>query len=97
MEKQLFEISLENSENLVADFKNEIKKLGLKSLDLIQTKLNYLCHNYDPYDNLDIPNEVENIINEYGLKEYTQNPFMFTNYLLQLLDNLEQEIKSRKN
>lgn len=97
MEKHLFETTFENSQDLIGDFKNEIKKLSLKSLNLVQTKLNFLCHNYDPYDNLNITNEIENIINEYGLKEYTQNPFMFTNFLLQLLDHLEQEIKFRKN
>lgn len=96
---------MENLNQNTVEFKTEIlneiitdfSKKNLKTLKLEQTKLNYLCINYDPYDALEKPTEVENIIKEYKLEPFTSNPFEFTNVVLQILDRLEQEIKLKQN
>ena len=79
---------------LVKSFEENLLKLDKQELDLVIKKLSFLCLNYDPYDS-DIEDEVENIINEYQLEEYTSNPFEFTNIVLQILDKTENIIKSR--
>lgn len=83
--------------SLVTNFKNEIQKLSLKSLNLTAKKLNFLALELDPYDSMERPIEVENILTEYKLHDFLNNPFTFTNIVLQLLDTVETEIKTRSH
>ena len=76
----------ENSrQDLIYRFDIHINKLGKKELDLVIKKLNYVCLNFDPYG-YEPSTEVENIMMDYELNEFTSNPFEFTNILLQMLD-----------
>ena len=79
--------ALSTRQNLVLNFENKLKELNQDELNLVIKKLNFLCHNFDPYDD-HMSTEVENIINEYELDTFTSNPFEFTNVLLQILDNV---------
>ena len=91
--------ALFKSENFdpVQNFNLKIESLNLEKLQLIQKKLNFLCHDYDPYTPDEKSQEAINVMNEFYLDGYIDNPFLFTNYLLQLLDNLEQAIKTKLN
>lgn len=79
------------------DFQDHLAKLGRKELSLVQKKLNYLCLEFDPYNDTELTDEESNIIEEYELSDYVGNPFAFTNIVLQMLDMLEAEIKSRSH
>lgn len=97
MKKQIIKGSNEHQserEFFKKKFKNEIKNLGPKSLELVIKKLNYLCLEYDPYQTDEIPQTVANILEEFSLWEYTSNPFDFTNIILQLLDIAEEKVKN---
>jgi len=83
-----------NVQDLITRFDNYINKLGRKELDIVIKKLNFLCLNFDPYDQ-EPSVEVENILNEYELEDYLANPFEFTNILLQMLDKTDNLKKSR--
>ncbi len=85
---------LSQRQTLVLDFENMLKNMESGQLDIVIKKLNFLCHNFDPYDD-HMGVEVENIINEFGLEDFTSNPFEFTNVLLQILDKTENIIKTR--
>ncbi|MBC74931.1 MAG: hypothetical protein CME64_02860 [Halobacteriovoraceae bacterium] len=89
--------STKDSAELVQKFKKHVSGLGKKELELTQKKLQYLCLEFDPYQSDDLSNEEENIINEYELENSLSNPFEFTNIVLQMLDALETEIKSRSH
>jgi hypothetical protein len=79
------------------NFKSEIAKKSRDGLKTLVKKLNYLCLELDPYNSLDLSIEEENILNELEIKEYLGNPFEFTNMVLQLLDHVEAEIKTRSH
>ena len=86
-----------NQQDLASDielFKNEIRNMQLAELNLITTKLNYLCDKIDPYDLRDEqPIEIENILKEFNLNNTLVNPFVFTNRLLQYLDLTQNRSK----
>lgn len=63
----------------------------------MQKKLNFLCMEFDPYTDTELTQEEQNIIEEYELSDYIGNPFAFTNIVLQMMDILETEIKSRSH
>jgi len=94
VQKQNF--TSENSDP-VSLFQLNIENQSMKDLNLTQKKLNFICHDFDPYNQESTSIEVKNILNEFHLESYTENPFQFTNILLQLMDNLEQLIKSKLN
>ena len=75
-------------------FKINIQKLTKKELDLLEKKANYLCLNFDPYD-MNMSDEIKEIIKEFELEQACQNPFTFTNTVLQILDLIENEKKRR--
>lgn len=79
------------------DFREHLTRLGKKELALVQKKLNYLCLEFDPYNDAELSPEEQNIIEEYELSDYVGNPFAFTNVVLQMMDMLETEIKSRSH
>lgn len=83
-----------NVQDLICRFDKYIIKLGRKELDIVIKKLNFLCLNFDPYDQ-EPSIEVENILNEFELNDYLTNPFEFTNIVLQMLDKTDNLKKSR--
>tara|TARA_B100000674_G_C37695346_1_gene847979 strand:- start:431 stop:799 length:369 start_codon:yes stop_codon:yes gene_type:complete len=89
--------SSSESTQLVQKFASHVSTLGKKELELTQKKLQFLCLEFDPYQSDDLSSEEENIIHEYELENSLGNPFEFTNIVLQMLDTLETEIKSRSH
>lgn len=79
------------------EFKSYIQKVGRKELGLVQKKLNFLCLEFDPYQDDELSDEEKNIIEEFELSGLLGNPFAFTNVVLQMMDALEGEIKSRSH
>lgn len=100
MEKRLSSKNQQNNteapESLRA-FKEFVSKLGKKELSLVQKKLNFLSLEFDPFNDEELSVEEQNIIEEYELSSYVGSPFAFTNIVLQMLDALETEIKSRQH
>lgn len=85
----------ENKAQLIENFKNEVLSCSVDDLKKLQMKLNYLCMEIDPYNCLDLSVEEENILNDFSLKFFLENPFDFTNIILKMLDLIETEIKKR--
>jgi hypothetical protein len=88
--------STESALNPVENFIATLGSLSTKELKTTEMKLKYLCDNFNPFDQY-ISNETENILNEFSLMNFTKNPYEFTNILLQLIDKLENQIKSKLN
>lgn len=63
-----------------------------KSLELHQKRLQFLAQNFDPFAGA-ASSECQQILDHYGLGPSTQNPFAFTNLLLQMLDLLEERTR----
>lgn len=62
-------------------------------------KLQYLAIHFDPFLKLEEQREqnLEAIIEEFGLDLYLQDPFLLTNHLLKLIDCLEEDLKTVKH
>lgn len=85
-----------NRQDLINRFEQHINQLGKKELDLVIKKLNFVCLNFDPYEQ-EPTTEVENIMIDYELNEFMTNPFDFTNIVLQMLDKTDNLKKSREH
>lgn len=75
--------------SFIKKFENEVKSLDDKELSNYTLKLDYLCKNFNPFDNQKNSIEIENILEDFGLKTLSQDPYNFTNIALQMLDILE--------
>jgi hypothetical protein len=82
-------------ESHINNFKNEMNSKSRDGLEMALKRINYLCDNVDPYNSLDLAIEEENIINLYELKGFLSNPFDFTNIILQMIDVVEAQLKSK--
>lgn len=76
-------------------FKNEIQDISIQKLHGVMNKLKFICHEVDPYDAHDISSESKLILDEFGLNDYLENPFSFTNILLKIMDFAEAELNKR--
>jgi len=85
------------SYEIVENFTNELSKASQTKLNLCLKKLNYLCLEFDPYQCEHLRVEEENIIKEFELMDTIHNPFEFTKTILQMLDNVETELKKRSH
>ena len=57
--------------------------------------LQYLCRNFDPYQNEKVNRKTKKLLKEFNLTEYADNPFTITNQLLLLLDQAETELHNQ--
>lgn len=80
---------VENYQTIVTQFKVEKDIVLLKNAG---KKLSYLAINFDPY-NPHFNTEIDNIMDEFQLRTFIDNPFHFTNRLLQLLDILDNNLQ----
>lgn len=62
-----------------------------KTLELHQKRLQFLAQNFDPFAG-DVDNECQQILNFYAIE--IQDPFQFTNLVLQMLDALEERTRT---
>lgn len=84
-----------DNNNVICEFEKKASKLGKSGLEKLIKKINFLCLSYNPYENLDLTSEESSIIEELNLSDYLDNPFNFTNYLLQMLDIVENQLKRK--
>lgn len=77
------------------EFKNEIESLDISAQKMILKKLNFLSFQIDPYDTDILSSEEKNIISEFRLANFMDNPFEFTNILLKMIDITEIEINKK--
>jgi hypothetical protein len=84
------QISAEKSplERFVASLK---RTRSTKSLELHQKRLQFLAQNFDPFAG-EINPECQQILAHYLIE--IQDPFQFTNLVLQMLDALEERTRS---
>ncbi len=64
-----------------------------KTLELHQKRLQFLAQNFDPFAG-DVSSECAQIMQQYQISLEALDPFRFTNLVLQMLDALEEKIKS---
>lgn len=81
--------------DFVQNFKNEVDNLNLPTIELVKKKLNFLCLEFDPYNLNDEDQTLTTLIEEFELRDFLENPFTFTNIVLQLLDIVEEAIKTK--
>ncbi len=62
-----------------------------KTLELHQKRLQFLAQNFDPFAG-DVDNECQQILSFYSIQ--IQDPFQFTNLVLQMLDALEERTRA---
>ncbi len=67
---------------------------SVEKLQEYKAKLDFICQNYDPFNQKE-DLEVEKLIQELQLQDFLNDPFEFTNHLLQLLDKTQSQIKRR--
>lgn len=82
-------------DDLISSFEKEIKKLGKSGLEKLVKKINFLCLNYNPYENNELTQEEKNVVEELKLTHHLSNPFVFTNILLQMMDIVENQLKTK--
>ncbi len=73
-------------------FENEIKDYDITGLKLVMQKLNFLSFEVDPYDISQLKTEEKNILEEFKLSQFMENPFDYTNIILRMIDLVENEI-----
>ncbi len=75
-------------------FVSKMKRVrSLKTLKTHQTTLQFLAQDFDPFTG-GISSEASQILSAYQLESMIADPFQFTNTLLQMLDLLEERIKT---
>lgn len=79
----------------ISNFETTIESMGKEGLEKLTKKLNILCHSYNPYDNLDLTQVEKNIIEELNLEHHLEDPFHFTNLVLQMMDKVENKLKQK--
>ncbi len=66
----------------------------VKELKNTKQKLDFLCLHFDPFHS-EPSEEIKQLIQEFELENYLDDPFSFTNQVLQLLDEAETNIKAQ--
>jgi hypothetical protein len=82
-------------EDFVTEFEKKILAYGILEAELIMTKLKFLGVNYDPF-NPEVTTECQQIMENLGLTDHLQNPYLATNILLRLLDKTEERVNNLK-
>lgn len=72
------------------------EKSSMDELVNITEQLNTLCLEFNPYTST-VDSDVLKIIKELKLESFLDNPFTFTNVLLQLLDKTEHLLKTKNH
>ena len=92
MENQHTSVVTEREHKITAQiifFKNEIQKLSHQELIKLKADVEKLCLEFDPYSPSDRSDFSQHLIDDLGLENCLDNPFTFTNAILQILDDIE--------
>ncbi len=80
---------------LVNKFINEINEVDDEKLKTIADKLSFLCLEFDPYAVQNMEAREKEILEEFDLLPYLNNPFEYTRVVLQMLDTIENKINQK--
>jgi hypothetical protein len=76
------------------EFSKLNQSLTANDLSVRLKKLSFLALHFDPYSpNLE-DETIKNLVQEFEMDQFISNPFQFTNQLLLLIDNTENDLKS---
>jgi len=76
-------------------FSFETQKMKEIELKMIMQDLNYISFQIDPYTKNELkPKELE-LLKKYKLLPIMDNPFEFTNAVLQMIDSVETQLKHK--
>lgn len=85
------QISFVSPADLLDRFVASLKRVkSPKTLGLHQKRLQHLAQNFDPFAGT-MSNECQQIVTFYHLDGTIQDPFLFTNLILRMLDILEEK------
>ena len=85
------QISFVSPSDLIEQFVSSLKRVrSAKTLAMHQKRLQYLAQNFDPFSGT-MNNECQQVVTFYGLDGAVQDPFLFTNVTLRMLDILEEK------
>ena len=85
---------LKSSINSMENFVLKLKRVrSFRTLKTHQTTLQFLAQDFDPFTG-EISSESKQILDLYQLESAMRDPYQFTNTLLQMLDLLEERIKT---
>ncbi len=84
-------ISFVSAADVLGPFVSSLKRVkSAKTLALHQKRLQFLAQNFDPFAST-MSNECQQVVTFYGLDGAIQDPFLFTNVILRMLDVLEEK------
>lgn len=87
-------IRLQSPIHPMENFVSKMKRVrSHKTLLTHQKTLQFLAQDFDPFTN-EVSSEAKQILEAYHLEGMLADPFQFTNTLLQMLDLLEERIKT---
>jgi hypothetical protein len=84
------------SENYYLQFEKKAKLLSTSELRLLEKKMKYLAMNFDPYTSSG-DNACNIILTQLHMQHFVDDPFVFTNLLLQMIDLIENTIHENTN
>ena len=87
----------QSNDSFLENFTKEMSHKTFEEVLLIHKKLNFLCLEFDPYIQDEISSEVDSLLEDFKLKDYTSDPFGYTNRVLRMLDIVENQTKKRLN
>lgn len=77
------------------DDQSDFSNLEISLLNSIEKEIKDLCFDFDPYHpEIGLKKNLF-LIKRYQLDTFLDNPFLFTNRLLRLMDKVEQAIKTK--
>lgn len=85
------QISFVSPADLLDGFVASLKRVkSLKTINTHQKRLQHLAQHFDPFAGT-MSNECQQIVTFYHLDGVVQDPFLFTNLILRMLDILEEK------
>lgn len=96
LQKQNHSPNISFQESYLVTFENMVSKIeNVVEAELLFKKLQFLGLNFDPFQE-EIGDECKQIMDQLGITEQIQNPYLFTNLLLRLLDRTEEKLNNLK-
>src|SRR5690554_1131351 len=84
-------------QDFMANFESDIQAMNdVEEVELLYKKIKFLGLHFDPFS-AQVSTECQQILNQFGLYQYLDNPYQMTNILLRLLDKVEERINNLKH
>jgi hypothetical protein len=96
VQKQYLDKTENSPDELVIGFEKFLMSLpDFLEVEVVMKKLQFLGIHFDPFQDV-MGKECEQIVEQLGLKNQLQDPYLFTNTLLRLLDKTEERMNNLK-